>query len=60
MPGIKEVEMVDSVDDLKSSTSIRGRRFPNFEMLDVRKESVWQSKRLNWMTDFSVEDRLLS
>ena len=29
---IKEVEMVDSVDDLKTSQSIRGHRFPNFEV----------------------------
>ena len=33
---IKEVEMVDSVDDLKSSSSIRGIAMPNFEVLDVR------------------------
>ena len=33
---IKEVEMVDSVDDLKSSRSIKGAHFPNFEMLDAR------------------------
>ena len=32
---IKEVEMVDSFDDLKSSHSIQGYiNFPNFEMLD--------------------------
>ena len=33
---IKEVEMVDSVDDLKSSRSIRGTPGPNFELLDAR------------------------
>ena len=33
---IKEVEMVDSVDDLKSSSSVRGIRMPDFEVLDVR------------------------
>ena len=33
---IKEVEMVDSVDDLKSSFSVRGIRKPNFEVLDAR------------------------
>ena len=32
---IKEVEMVDSVDDLKSSSSIRGISMPNFEVLDA-------------------------
>ena len=33
---IKEVEMVDSVDDLKSSCSVRGIRMPDFEVLDAR------------------------
>ena len=33
---IKEVEMVESVDDLKSSRSIRGTHGPNFELLDTR------------------------
>ena len=33
---IKEVEMVDSVDDLKSSSSTRGIPMPNFEVLDAR------------------------
>ena len=33
---IKEVEMVESVDDLKSSRSIRGTLGPNFEVLDAR------------------------
>ena len=33
---IKEVEMVDSVDDLKSSCSIKGTHGPNFEVLDSR------------------------
>ena len=36
MQWIKEVEMVDSVDDLKSSSSIRGISMPNFEVLDTR------------------------
>ena len=31
---IKEVEMVDSLDELKSSRSVYGKAFPNFEMLD--------------------------
>ena len=34
--GIKEVELVDSVDDLKSSRSIRGTHGPDFEVLDAR------------------------
>ena len=33
---IKEVEMVDSVDDLTTSRSIGGHRFPNFQILDAR------------------------
>ena len=38
---IKEVEMVDSMDDLKSSHSIQGyTHFPNFEMLDARTASA--------------------
>ena len=32
----KEVEMVDSLAELKSSRSIAGKNFPNFEMLDAR------------------------
>ena len=33
---IKEVQMVQSVDDLKSSHSIRGTPGPDFELLDAR------------------------
>ena len=33
---IKEVEMVESVDDLKSSRSIRGIHGPNFEVFDAK------------------------
>ena len=33
---IKEVEMVDSVDDLKSSCSIKGIRTPDFQVLDAK------------------------
>ena len=36
MHWIKEVEMVVSVDDLKSSRSIRGTHGPDFEVLDAR------------------------
>ena len=36
MQWIKEVEMVDSVDDLKSSSSTRGILMPNFEVLDAK------------------------
>ena len=37
---IKEVEMVDSVDDLKSSSSTSGIQMPNFEALDARMASA--------------------
>ena len=33
---IKEVEMVDSLEELKSSRSVLGKNFPNFEMLDAK------------------------
>ena len=33
---IKEVEMVDSVEELKFSRSVSGKNFPNFEMLDAK------------------------
>ena len=33
---IKEVEMVESVDDLKSSCSVRGIQMPDFEVLDAK------------------------
>ena len=35
MQWIKEVELVDSVDELRSSSSIRGIRIPDFEVLDA-------------------------
>ena len=36
MQWIKEVEVVDSLDELISSSSIRGISMPNFEVLDAR------------------------
>ena len=33
---IKDVELVDSVDDLKSSCSVRGTQMPNSEVLDAK------------------------
>ena len=36
MQWIKEVELVDSVDELRSSSSRRGISMPNFEVLDAR------------------------
>ena len=40
MQWIKEVELVDSVDDLKSSSSVRGIQMPNFEVFDARTASA--------------------
>ena len=40
MHWIKEVEIVDSLDDLRSSSSIRGISMPNFEVLDARISSA--------------------
>ena len=36
MQWIREVELVDSVDELRSSSSARGISMPNFEVLDAR------------------------
>ena len=36
MHWIKEVEMVDSVDDFYSTCSVRGIRMPDFEVLDAK------------------------
>ena len=58
---IKEVELVDSVDELRTLSSIRGISMPNFEVLDARllqrctkssiiptskEESVWRNNAL--------------
>ena len=37
---IKEMEMVDSLDELKSSRSVAGKKFQNFEMLDAKVASA--------------------
>ena len=37
---IKEVEIVDSLEEFKSSRSIEGKDFPDFEMLDAKIASV--------------------
>ena len=36
MVRINEAEVVDSVNDFKSSRSVAGKTFPNFEMLDAK------------------------
>ena len=75
MHWIKVVEMVDSVDDLKSSSSVRGIRMPYFEVLDARiasarnriihnsqfkRSSVWRNKKPKKRTVSFVEDRSLT
>ena len=37
----EEVEMVDSMDELKSSRSVANKNFSNFEMLDARIASAF-------------------
>ena len=68
MLSIKEVEMVDSVDDLKSSCSFQGdTSFPDFELLDARIASALNKIRIPTSRKRSVcrnkkaqkEDRLL-
>ena len=44
---IKEVERVESVDDLKSSRSIKGSHGPDFELLDARIASALNRIILN-------------
>ena len=75
MHWIKEVELVDSVDELRSSSSTRGISMPNFEVLDARiasalnklsiiltskEESVWRNKRPRSRTFSFVAGRLLT
>ena len=55
MQWIKEVEMVDSVDDFKSSSSIQGISMPNLEALDARIASA-----LNKIIDNSHFKRRIS
>ena len=72
----KQVELVDSVDELRSSSSTRGISMPNFEVLDARiasalnriihnlfiseEELVWRNKRPRSRTVSFAADRLLT
>ena len=73
MQWIKEVELADSVDDLRSSSSLRSIPMPDFEVLDARiasartrssiiltskGESVWRNKRPRSRTVSFEVDRL--
>ena len=44
---IKEVDMIDSVDDLESSRSIREHHFPNCKTLDAKIASVLIQEEVN-------------
>ena len=64
MQWIKEVELVDSVDELRSSSSIRGVSMPNFEALDARITSALNKiiqnthfKRKNYTDLFTINLR---
>ena len=72
---IKEVELVDSVDDLTSSCSPKGSHMPHFEVLDAKiasalnriihntyskERSVWRNKKPKKRTVSFVEDRSLT
>ena len=70
---VKEVEMVDSLEELNSSRSVAGKSFPNFEMLDAKiasalnkiiqnsqfkkKVSLEEQKAQKKRTGFYEEDR---
>ena len=56
MHWIKEVELVDSVDDLKSSCSVKGIHMPNFEVLDAKNASALN--RIIHNTQFKRKVRL--
>ena len=55
MQWIKEVELADSVDDLRSSSSIRSIPMPDFEVLDARIASALNKIIHN--SNFKKEDQ---
>ena len=56
---IKEVEMVDSVDELKSSRSIAGKNSPSFEILDEKIASALNKiiQNSNFKKKVSLEEQ---
>ena len=56
---INEVEVVDSLDELKSSRSIKGTDFPNFEMLDAKIASALNNiiKNSRFKKNVSLEEQ---
>ena len=55
----KEVEIVDSLDELKSSRSACGKNFPNFGMLDSKISSALNKiiQNSQFKKKVSLEDR---
>ena len=51
---IKEVEMTDSVDDLKSSCSIIGIQMPNFEVFDAKDRFTTEPNHLQYHSSSST------
>ena len=48
VPGITEVEMANSVDDHKTSRSLYGRIYPNFQTLDASMAATLEKNIQNW------------
>ena len=59
MQWIKEVELVDSVDELRSSSSTRGISMPDFEVLDARIASALNNiiHNSHFKRSFSLEEQ---
>ena len=59
MQWIKEVELVDSVDELRSSSSTRGISMPKFEVLDARIASALNKiiHNSHFKREISLEDQ---
>ena len=59
MQWIKEAELVDSVDELRSSSSTRGISMPNFEVLDARIASALNKiiRNSHFKRKISLEDQ---
>ena len=53
------MEIVDSLDELKSSRSVAGKDFPNFEMLDAKIASALNKiiQNSNFKKKVSLEEQ---
>ena len=56
---IKDLETVDSLEEVKSSRSTAGKNFPNFEMLDARIASALNKiiQNSNFKKKVSLEEQ---